>query len=167
MLTPKFLEISERSKKLRDVRETSSWNCCSVNGYVYITLLFSLLGGFAETVMCVRELRDVRLEEVVQEMLRLACRRTEISWLVLPHFPVKISLIRVYSLACPWNVSNEYIYIVWHESQKGHFNPFRSYVEPRPTVWFACFAPMSENVRHGFCCVCSPTVGACPTLFLM
>jgi hypothetical protein len=28
------------------------------------------------------------------------------------------------------------------------FNPFRSYVEPRPTVWFLCFALMSEDVRH-------------------
>jgi hypothetical protein len=30
------------------------------------------------------------------------------------------------------------------------FNHFRSYVKPRPTVWFSCSAPMSENVRHGF-----------------
>jgi hypothetical protein len=29
------------------------------------------------------------------------------------------------------------------------------------------FAPMSEDVRHGFGCVCLPAVGACPTLFLM
>jgi hypothetical protein len=47
------------------------------------------------------------------------------------------------------------------------FSPFRSYVEPRPTVHFSCSVPMSEDVRHGFCCVCSPAVGACPTLFLM
>jgi hypothetical protein len=46
-------------------------------------------------------------------------------------------------------------------------NPFRSYVGRRPTVWFSSFAPMSEDVRHGFCCVCSPAVGACPTLFFM
>jgi len=46
-------------------------------------------------------------------------------------------------------------------------NLFRSYVGPRPTVWFSCSAPMSEDVRHGFCRVCSPAVGACPTLFLM
>jgi hypothetical protein len=46
-------------------------------------------------------------------------------------------------------------------------NPFWSYVEPRPTVWFSCSAPMSDGVWHGFCCVCSPAVGACPTLFLM
>jgi hypothetical protein len=46
-------------------------------------------------------------------------------------------------------------------------NPFRSYVEPRPIMWFSCFAPMSEGVRHDFCCVCSPAVGACPTLFLV
>jgi hypothetical protein len=26
---------------------------------------------------------------------------------------------------------------------------------------------MSEDVRHGFCCVCSPAVGAYPTLFLI
>jgi hypothetical protein len=26
---------------------------------------------------------------------------------------------------------------------------------------------MSENIRHGFCCVCSPAVGAGPTLFLI
>jgi hypothetical protein len=45
--------------------------------------------------------------------------------------------------------------------------PFRSYVEPRPTVWFSCSAPILEEVRRGFCCVCSPAVGACPTLFLM
>jgi hypothetical protein len=31
-----------------------------------------------------------------------------------------------------------------------NFNPFRSYVEPRPTVWFSCFAPMPEDVRNGF-----------------
>jgi hypothetical protein len=47
------------------------------------------------------------------------------------------------------------------------FNPFRSYVEPCPKVLFSCSVPMSEDVRHGFCCVCSPPVGACPTLFLM
>jgi hypothetical protein len=29
-------------------------------------------------------------------------------------------------------------------------NPFRSYVEPPPTVRFSCLAPMSEDVRHGF-----------------
>ena len=40
-------------------------------------------------------------------------------------------------------------------------------VGPRPTVWFSCSAPMSEDVRHGFSCVCSPAVGVCPTLFLM
>jgi hypothetical protein len=47
------------------------------------------------------------------------------------------------------------------------FNPFRSYIRPRPKVWFSSSAPMSEEVRHGFCCVCSPAVAACPTLFLM
>jgi hypothetical protein len=46
-------------------------------------------------------------------------------------------------------------------------NPFRSYIRPRPTVRFSSSAPMSEDVRHGFCCICSPAVGACPTLFLM
>jgi hypothetical protein len=46
-------------------------------------------------------------------------------------------------------------------------NPFRSHIGPCPTVWFSSSAPMSEDVRHGFCCVCSPTVGACPTHFLM
>jgi hypothetical protein len=46
-------------------------------------------------------------------------------------------------------------------------NPFRSYIGPRPIVWFSCSAPMSEDVRQSFCCVCSPAVGACPTLFLM
>jgi hypothetical protein len=46
-------------------------------------------------------------------------------------------------------------------------NPFRSYIGPRPTVWFSSSAPMSEHIRHCFCCVCSPAVGACPTLFLM
>jgi hypothetical protein len=48
-----------------------------------------------------------------------------------------------------------------------NINPFRSYFEPRLTVWFSCSAPMSEDVLHRFCCVCSPAVGACPTLFLM
>jgi hypothetical protein len=47
------------------------------------------------------------------------------------------------------------------------FNPFRSYVEPCPTVRFSCSAPMSQDVRHGFCCVCLPAVGGSPTLFLM
>jgi hypothetical protein len=46
-------------------------------------------------------------------------------------------------------------------------NSFRSYIRPRPTVWFSSSAPMSEDVRHGFRCVCSPSVRACPTLFLM
>jgi hypothetical protein len=32
---------------------------------------------------------------------------------------------------------------------------------------FFSSAPTSEDVRNGFCCVCSPAVGACPTLFLM
>jgi hypothetical protein len=50
---------------------------------------------------------------------------------------------------------------------KSMFNPFRSYVEPRPTVWFSCSAPMLVDVRHGFFFFCSPAVGACPTLFLM
>jgi hypothetical protein len=27
-------------------------------------------------------------------------------------------------------------------------NPFRSYIGPRPTVWFSSSAPMSEDVRH-------------------
>jgi hypothetical protein len=27
-------------------------------------------------------------------------------------------------------------------------------------------APMSEDARHGLCCVCSPAVGTCPTHFL-
>jgi hypothetical protein len=26
--------------------------------------------------------------------------------------------------------------------------PFRSYVGPRPTLWFSCSAPVSEDVRH-------------------
>jgi hypothetical protein len=51
--------------------------------------------------------------------------------------------------------------------EKWDISRFRSYVEPRPTVWFSSSAPMSEEVRHGFCCVCSSAVGACPTLFLM
>jgi hypothetical protein len=46
-------------------------------------------------------------------------------------------------------------------------NHFRSYLGPRLTVWFSSSAPMSEDVRHGFCCVCSSAVGACPTLFFM
>jgi hypothetical protein len=46
-------------------------------------------------------------------------------------------------------------------------NPFRSYLKPRLTVRFSCSAPMSEYVRHGFCCVCSTAVGACPMLFLV
>jgi hypothetical protein len=46
-------------------------------------------------------------------------------------------------------------------------NPLRSYIGPRLTVWFSSSASMSEDVRHGSCCVCSLAVGACPTLFLM
>jgi hypothetical protein len=46
-------------------------------------------------------------------------------------------------------------------------NPFWSYVGPRPTVWFSSSAPMSEDIRHNFCCVCSPAVRACLTLFLV
>jgi hypothetical protein len=34
--------------------------------------------------------------------------------------------------------------------------PFRSNVGPRPTLWFSCSTPMSEDVRHFFCWVCSP-----------
>jgi hypothetical protein len=48
-----------------------------------------------------------------------------------------------------------------------HVNPFWSYVGPRLTVWFSCSAPVSEDVRHDFCCVCSPAVRTYPTLFLM
>jgi hypothetical protein len=48
-----------------------------------------------------------------------------------------------------------------------NINPFRFYVQPSSTVWFSCSAPMSEDVRHGFCCFCSPAVGACPMFFLM
>jgi hypothetical protein len=32
---------------------------------------------------------------------------------------------------------------------------------------FSSSDPMSADVRHGFCCVCPPAVGTCPTLFLM
>ena len=39
---------------------------------------------------------------------------------------------------------------------KIHLNPFRSYVGPRPTLWFSHSAPMSGDVRHFFFCVCSP-----------
>jgi hypothetical protein len=28
--------------------------------------------------------------------------------------------------------------------------PFRSYIGPRPKVWFLSSAPMSEDVRHAF-----------------
>ena len=36
-------------------------------------------------------------------------------------------------------------------------NPFRSYVGPRPTLWFSSSALMSGDVRHRFfCCVCAP-----------
>jgi hypothetical protein len=31
-----------------------------------------------------------------------------------------------------------------------HFNPFRSYIGPRPAVLFSSSAPMSEDVRRGF-----------------
>jgi hypothetical protein len=55
----------------------------------------------------------------------------------------------------------------WKEWRMTCFNPFQFYVEPRPTVWFSCSPPMSEDVWHSFCCVCSPAVGACLTLFLM
>jgi hypothetical protein len=33
--------------------------------------------------------------------------------------------------------------------------------------WFSSSAPMSEDVRHCLCCVCSSAVGAFPTLFVM
>jgi len=46
-------------------------------------------------------------------------------------------------------------------------NTSQSYIGPRLTVWFSCSAPMSEDVWHGFCCVCLPAVRTCPTLFLM
>jgi hypothetical protein len=32
---------------------------------------------------------------------------------------------------------------------------------------FPCSAPMSEDVGHGFCCVCSPAVGTCLSLFFI
>jgi hypothetical protein len=35
-------------------------------------------------------------------------------------------------------------------SNQGPINPFRSYVRPRPTLWFSCSAPMSEDIRHIF-----------------
>jgi hypothetical protein len=34
-------------------------------------------------------------------------------------------------------------------------NPLWSNVGPRPTLWFSCSVPMSEDVWHFFCCVCS------------
>jgi hypothetical protein len=43
-----------------------------------------------------------------------------------------------------------------HSTQSEHnveflnVNPFRSYIGPRPTVWFSSSAPMSEDVRYGF-----------------
>jgi hypothetical protein len=46
-------------------------------------------------------------------------------------------------------------------NQSKNVNPFRSYIGPRPTVWFSCSAPMSEDVRHGFCCIFSPGDTAC------
>jgi hypothetical protein len=58
-----------------------------------------------------------------------------------------------------------YFFSYWLPSRA--LNPFRSYNGPRPTVWYSSSAPMSEDVRHGFCCICLPAVGACPTLFLM
>jgi hypothetical protein len=48
------------------------------------------------------------------------------------------------------------------ESTCTHVNPFRSYIGPRPTVLFLSSVQMSEDVRQGFRCVCSPAVGACP-----
>jgi hypothetical protein len=36
--------------------------------------------------------------------------------------------------------------VIWED----RFNPFRSYVGPRPTVCFSRSAPMSEGVRHCF-----------------
>jgi hypothetical protein len=76
---------------------------------------------------------------------------------------IKPSFIRLYrrrTLAC-WSLESSY------EFCRTFINPFRSYIGPRPTVWFSSSAPMSEDVRNGFCCVCSPAVGACPTLFLV
>jgi hypothetical protein len=59
---------------------------------------------------------------------------------------------------------------IWEPQPSGNlwdFNPFRSYIGPRPRLWFSSSDPLSEDVRHGFCCVYSPAVGACPTFFLM
>jgi len=69
---------------------------------------------------------------------------------------------------CKWgSISMNLLRRNWSIRATYIFNPFRSYIGPRPTVWFSSSAPMSEDVRHGFCCVCSPAVGACPTLFLV
>jgi hypothetical protein len=62
---------------------------------------------------------------------------------------------------------NWFVLVCTSFSSPALLTPFRSYIGPRPTVWFSCFVPMSEDVRHCFCCVCLPAVGACPTLFLM
>jgi hypothetical protein len=77
--------------------------------------------------------------------------------------PIAISAVET-PVVC---ILNSYTAPVKQLTSVGHVNPFRSYIGPRPTVWFSSSAQMSEDVRRGFCCVCSPAVEACPTLFLM
>jgi hypothetical protein len=69
--------------------------------------------------------------------------------------------------ACHWMLYNSenVAWVTYKTLQTKHLtlvnvhqiNPFRYNVGPRPTLWFSCSAPMTEDVRHVFfCCVCSP-----------
>ena len=98
MLTPKFLEMSYGSKKLP--RRTwdfaleqrfCQWLCLHNSSFFLARRLFWNSDVCSWTAEC----------KVVQKMLRLACRRVDISWLVLPHFPVKISITRVFHFYAP------------------------------------------------------------------
>jgi hypothetical protein len=76
----------------------------------------------------------------------------------------------LYNMKNFWSVAKELVSSREGQCTKEFFlfiNSFRSYVEPHPTVWFSSSAPMSEDIQHSFCCICSPAVRACPTLFLM
>jgi hypothetical protein len=151
MLTPKFLEISERSKKLRGVSETSPWNCCSVNGYVYITLLFSLLGRrlcwnfdmCSWTAECETRSRAGNAAAGVQTYRDFVTCFASLPCTNL----INTCLFTCMSLECIQRI------YVWHESQTGTLtlsDPTSNLIRQND---FSYSAPMSEDVRHVFCCV--------------
>jgi hypothetical protein len=43
-----------------------------------------------------------------------------------------------------------YYYYYYNSMNQIKINPFRSYIGPRPTVWFSSSATMSEDVQHSF-----------------